>query len=232
LRVESPAIAGAVIVIAIEVLEAEGVRVIRYQFIVRGIVTQVQTGDLRSCERGTVAAVLELVVINVGDIPGLLVIIIGGIVGIVDGDEGRGILDVNQVIFVCAVVNGDVVAAVVLVVVEVVLGVIVLGEVIEIVLVFSIIVIPRFEIRAVGVIVIVGGIAVEEVGELDVGLIVVGVIRGVVDGVEGLIVAVNDFCGGGIAASVVVGYVAVFVLHAVGWRGIVFLWPISRKLSG
>ena len=213
-------------------LEAEGVRVIRYQFVVCGIVAQVQTGNLRGCERGAVAAVLKLVVINVGDIPGLLVIIIGGIVGIVDGDEGRGILDVNQVVFIGAVVDGDVIAAVVLVVVEIVLSVVVLGEVIEIVLVFSIIVIPRFEIRAVGVIVIVGGIAVEEVGELDVGLIVVGVIRGVVDGVEGLIVAVNDFCGGGIAASVVVGYVAVFVLHAVGWRGIVFLWPISRKLSG
>ena len=131
MRVESPAIAGAVIVIAIEVLEAEGVRVIRYQFIVRGIVAQVQTGDLRSCERGAVAAVLKLVVINVGDIPGLLVIIIGGIVGIVDGDEGRGILDVNQVIFVCAVVNGDIVTAVILVVVEVILGVVVLVKLLK-----------------------------------------------------------------------------------------------------
>ena len=52
------------------------------------------------------------------------------------------------------------------------------------------------------------------------------------DGIEGLVVAVDDFGGCGIAATVVVGHVAIFVLHAVGWRGIVFLWPISRKLSG
>ena len=78
-------------------LEAEGVRVIRHQLVVCRVVAQVQTGNLRGREGGAVATVLELVVINVGDIPGLLVIIIGGIVGIIDSDEGGGILNVNQV---------------------------------------------------------------------------------------------------------------------------------------
>ena len=89
LRVKSPAITGAVVVVAIEVLEAEGVRVIRHQFVVCGVVAQVQTGDLRSCERGTVAAVLEFVIVDVGYVARLFIIIIGGIVGIIDGDEGR-----------------------------------------------------------------------------------------------------------------------------------------------
>ena len=65
LEVGDPAIAGTVIVVAVEVLETEGVRVIRYQFVVCGVVAQVQTGNLRGRERGAVAAVLELVVIDV-----------------------------------------------------------------------------------------------------------------------------------------------------------------------
>ena len=50
------------------------------------------------------------------------------------------------------------------------------------------------------------------------------------DSIEGLIVAVNDIGGGRVAASVVVGHVAIFVLHAAGRGGIVFLRSISTKL--
>ena len=58
---------------------------------------------------------------------------------------------------------------VVLVVVQIILGVIVLGKLVKGVIVGSIIIIPRFEVRAVGVLIIdgicdiVGGIVVQEV---------------------------------------------------------------------
>ena len=51
------------------------------------------------------------------------------------------------------------------------------------------------------------------------------------DGIEGLVVAVNDLGVAGIPASVVVGDVAVFVLHAAGRCGVVILRPIGRKKS-
>ena len=119
LRVESPAITGAVVVVAIEVLEAEGVWVICHQFIICGVVAQVQTGDLRSCERGAVAAVLELVVVDVGYIAGLLtIVVIRGIKSIIDGNKGRGILDIYQVVFVSAIVDRDIITAVILIVIS------------------------------------------------------------------------------------------------------------------
>ena len=74
LGVEGPATAGTVVVVAVEVLEAEGVRVIRYQFIICSVVTQIQTGDLRGRERGAVTAVLELVVADVGYVAGFLIL--------------------------------------------------------------------------------------------------------------------------------------------------------------
>lgn len=71
--------------------------------------------------------------------------------------------------------------------------------------------------------------------QFDVGFVVVcgRVVGGVVDGIEGLVVAVNDLGVAGIPASVVVGDVAVFVLHAAGRCGVVLLgltrnsWPIN-----
>ena len=74
LGVEGLATAGTVVVVAVEVLEAEGVRVIRYQFIICSVVTQIQTGDLRGRERGAVTAVLELVVADVGYVAGFLIL--------------------------------------------------------------------------------------------------------------------------------------------------------------
>ena len=103
------------------------------------------------------------------------------------------------------------------------MSVIVLGEAAVIVIVGSVIVIPGFEVRTVGVIVIVGGVAVEEVRELDVGLIVIGVVRSIMDGIEGLVIAVDNLGTGGVSTPVVVGYIAIFILHAVGRGGIVFL---------
>ena len=46
------------------------------------------------------------------------------------------------------------------------------------------------------------------------------------DGIEGLVVAVDDLGIIGIPASVVVGDVAVFVLHAAGRCGVVLLGAV------
>lgn len=61
--------------------------------------------------------------------------------------------------------------------------------------------------------------------QFDVGFVVVcgRVVGGIMDGIEGLVVAVNDLSIAGISAAVVVRYVAVFVLHAARRRGIVLL---------
>ena len=129
---------------------------------------------------------------------------------------------------------GDVIAAVVLVVIEIVLGVIVLGELVVIVVVGGVVVVPGLEICAVGIIIVVRGVLVQEVLQLDIGFVVVcgRVVGGVVDGIEGLVVAVNDLGVAGIPASVVVGDVAVFVLHAAGGCGIVVLGFVSGILPG
>ena len=42
-------------------------------------------------------------------------------------------------------------------------------------------------------------------------------------GIEGLVIAVNDFGAGGIAAAIIIRYIAVFVLHTACRGGIVFL---------
>ena len=126
-------------------------------------------------------------------------------------------------------VDGDVIAAVVLVVIEVILRVVVLGERSVIVIVGGIVVVPGVEIRAIGVLIIGGigdvvcGVVVEEVRETDIGLVIVRVVGGVMDGVEGLVVAVNDSHVRGVAATVIVGYIAIFVLYATGGRGVVLL---------
>ena len=73
----------------------------------------------------------------------------GVVIGVVDCHESRRILHVYQIILVRAVVYGDIVPAVVLVIVQIVLGIIVLGERVVIIVVGRIIVIPRLEIRAV-----------------------------------------------------------------------------------
>ena len=49
------------------------------------------------------------------------------------------------------------------------------------------------------------------------------------NGIEGSVITVNNLGIGGIAAPVVVGYVAVLALHAAGWRGVVFLRLTGRK---
>ena len=236
LGIEGPVEAGAVGVVAVEVLEAQGIRVIRDQLVVCHVIVQVQTGHFGGREGGAVAAVLQLVVIDVGHVPDVAVIlVVRGIIGVIDGDKGGGILDVHQIVLVCAVVNGDVIAAVVLVVVEVILGVIVFGERGVIVIVGGIIVVPGFEIRAVGILIVgragdvIGGVVIQKVREPDVGLVIVRVIGGIVDGVEGLVVAVDDFHVRGVAATVVVGYIAVLILHAAGGCGVIFLGLISSS---
>ena len=207
-------------------LKAQRVGIVRHKLVVFDIIAEVHSGHFRSGQGGTVAAILELVVVDVGDVAHLLVVDVGGVVGVIHRDKGGGILDINEVVLVRAVVDGDVIAAVVLVVIEIVLGVIVLGELVVIVVVGGVVVVPGLEVCAVGVIIVVRGVLVQEVLQLDIGFVVVcgRVVGGVVDGIEGLVVAVDDLGIIGISASVVVGDVAVFVLHAAGWRGIVGLW--------
>ena len=62
LRVVGPVKAGAVVVIAVEVLKTQRIGVVRHQLIVFDIIAEVQARHLGSGQGGTVAAVLELVV--------------------------------------------------------------------------------------------------------------------------------------------------------------------------
>ena len=236
LGVEGAVEARAVYVIAVEMLEAQSVGVICDQLVIRHVIPHVQSGDLSRCQIGAVAAVLELVVIDVGNVADVAVIlVIRGVVGIIDGNEGRGVLDVYQIVFIRAVVDGDIIAAVVLVVIQIVLGIVVFLEGGIVVIIRCVVVVPGFEVRAVGVLVIggagdvVGGVVVQEVRKADVRLVVVRVVGGVMDSVEGLVIAVNDFDICCISTAIVVGDVAVLVLYATGGLSIVFLRPVNRE---
>ena len=222
-RIERAVITGAVGIITIKVLEAQGIGIVRYKLVVGHIISQVQTGHFGSGQSGTVAAVLKLVIVDVGHIPHLLIIDIGGVIGIIDSDEGGRVLDVDQVILIRTVVDGNIISPIILIVIQIVSGVIVV--------VCGIIIIPGLKIRAIGVVVIIGGILVQKVFKLNVGFVIVGggIVRGIVDGIEGFVIAVDDIGSGGIAAPVVIGDVAIFVLHAAGRGGIVFLGLIHRK---
>ena len=198
-------------------LETQGIRIVRYKLVVGHIIPQIHSGHFGSGQGRTIATVLELIIVDVGHIPHLLIIDIGGIVGIVDGDEGGRILNINQVILVRTVVNGDVIATIILIVIQIVSSVIVVVR--------GIIVIPRLEIRAIGIIIVIGGVLIQKVFKLDVGFVIVGggIIGGIVDGIEGFVITVDDIGSGGIAAAIVIGNVAIFVLHAASGGGIVFL---------
>ena len=230
LGVEGAVEAGTVRVITVEMLEAQGVRVVCDQLVIRHVIPHVQSGDLSRCQIGAVAAVFELVVIDVGDVSDFAVIlVVRGVIGVVDRDEGRRILDVYQIVFIRAIVDGDIIAAVVLVVIQIVLGIVVFLEGGIVVIIRCVVVVPGFEVCAVGVFVIggagdvVGGVVVQEVRKADVRLVVVRVVGGVMDSVEGLVVAVNDADIRCIAAAIVVGDVTLFVLHTAGGSGIVLL---------
>ena len=231
LGVEGAVEAGTVRVITVEMLEAQGVRVVCDQLVIRHVIPHVQSGDLSRCQIGAVAAVFELVVIDVGHIAVLFVMIDGVVIGVVDCHESRRILHVYQIILVRAVVYGDIVPAVVLVIVQIVLGIIVLGERVVIIVVGRIIVIPRLEIRAVGVLIgnVVRGVLVQKVGQLDISLIVVGVIGRIMDRVKGPVIAVDDLGVGRVSAPVVVGHVARLVHHAAGRGRIILLRLVGRK---
>ena len=164
MRIEAAAIDGAVVVIVVEMLEAECVRVVRDLDVIGYIIAEVQPGHLRSGEGGAVAPIFQLVVVDVGNIPDLF-IVDGIVVGVIDGDEGGRILYVNEVVFIRTVVDGDVIAAVVLVVIEVVLRVIVLVEGSIVVVIRRVVVVPGLKVCAVGIVVcdVVRGIAVQEV---------------------------------------------------------------------
>jgi len=149
------------------------------------------------------------VIVDVGDIADLLIVDVGGVVSIVDGNEGGRILDINQIILIGAIVNGNIIAAVVLVVIEIIIGGIVLVEFVVIVVVGSVIIISGFEIGRICIVggYIVGSILIEEVVKFNVRFVLIcrTVIGGIVDRVESLIIAINDLGVGGIAAAVVVG---------------------------
>ena len=129
LGVEAAAIHRAVVVVSVKMLETEGIGVIRHQLIIGNVIAEVQASHLSGRKGGAVAPVLKFIVIDVGNVSDFLFVIdICGIVGIIDCDEGGRILYIDQVVFICAVVDGDIITAVVLVVVEVILGVVVLVE--------------------------------------------------------------------------------------------------------
>ena len=142
LRVEGPVEAGTVGIVAVKVLEAQGIGIIRDQLIICHVIVQIQTGHLGGGEGGAVAPVLQLVVIDVGHV----------------------------IILVCAVVDGDVIAAVVLVVVQVILDIVILIELSVVVIVGSIVVVPGLEICAIGIFIadVIGSILIEKVRKLNI----------------------------------------------------------------
>ncbi len=204
-------------------LEAKGIGIIRHQLVIGDIIAKIDPSDFGSGQSGTVPAVCQLVVIDIGDISNLLIIDIGRVISVIDGNEGGRVLHVDQVILVRAVVNGDIILTVVLVVVKIILGVIILVKLRVIIIISGIIVIPGLEVRAVGVIIVIGGVLVQKVGQFDIRRIIIGVIGGVMDGIEGFVVAVNDIHIGSITAPVIIGDVAVFILDAAGWSSVVIL---------
>ena len=107
-------------------------------------------------------------------------------------------LDVYRIKFICTVIDSDVILAVVLVVIQIILGVIVLVKLIKGVVIGGIIVIPGLKVCAIGVFVIgsisniIGGVVVQEIREANIGLVVIRVIGRVMDGIESPVVAVTD----------------------------------------
>ena len=211
-------------------LEAQRVGIIRHQLIVFDIIAEIHSGHLSRRQTGAVPPILQLVVVDVGHVPYLLVVVYSCIVGIIDRDESRRILHVYQIVLICAVVYGDIVPAVVLVIVEIVLGVFVLREIVIIVIVCGVIIIPGLEIGAVAVFIgdIIGGVLVQEVRQLNVRLIIVGIVGRVMDRVEGPVIAVNDLGIGRIAATIIVGHIPGLVHHAAGNARIVILRLVHR----
>ena len=136
-------------------LETQSVGVIRHQLIVFHIVAEVYPGYFCGGQSGAVAAIFQFVVVDVGHVSRLFIIIDGIVIGIIDRDKGRGILNIYEIIFVRAVVDGQIVAAVILIVIQVIRSIIVI--------VCGIVVIPGLEIRAIGIVVVIGGILVQEV---------------------------------------------------------------------
>ena len=220
LRVEGAVEAGTVSIVAVKVLEAERIWVIHHQVVVGGVIVDIQAADLNRRQGGTVAAILQFEVVDVGNVSDMLAVI-NVVVDIVDGDKGWGVLDINQIVLIRAVINGDVVLAVILIVIKIILGIVVIVR--------GIVIVPGFELCAVGVVIVIGGVLVQEIFQFDICLIVVCVIRGIMNSVEGLIVAVDNLGIGGITATVVVGNITVFVLHTIGRGSIVVLGFVRRK---
>lgn len=207
LRVERPPIAGAVIVIPIEVLEAQRIGIICHQLIVCHIIPQIQTGHLGRRQAGAVPPVLQLIVVDVRHVPHLLIIVDGVVISVIDRNESRRILHVYQIVLIRAVVYRDVVPAVVLVIVEIVLGILILSEIVVVVIIGGIIVIPGLEIRAVAVLVrdIVGRVLIQEVRQLDIRLIVIGIVGSIMDR---MVITVNDLGIGRIAATIIIRHIS------------------------
>lgn len=134
-------------------LEAQGVGIVRYQLVIDHVIAEDHSGHFVSAQGGAVAPVRQLVVVDVGYVTVLFIMVDGIIIGVIDRHEGRRILHVHQVIFIRAVVYGDIVPAVVLVIIEVVLGIIVFGELVKIVVVCGIVIVPGLEIRTISVLV-------------------------------------------------------------------------------
>ena len=122
-------------------------------------------------------------------------------------------------------VDGDIIAAVVLVVVKVILGVIVLGKLVVIVVVRRVVVVPGLEIRAVGVVVVIRSVLIQKIFQSDICFVVVGcgIIGGVMNRIESFVVAVDDLGVGCIAASIIVGDIATFILDAARGGGVIIL---------
>ena len=90
LGVDRPPIAGAVVIISIKVLEAQRVGIIRHQLIVFDIIAEIHSGHLSRRQTGAVPPILQLVVVDVGHVP-YMVVIDCVIIGVVDRDAHRGL---------------------------------------------------------------------------------------------------------------------------------------------
>ena len=212
-------------------LETESVRIIRDQDVVSNVISEIQPGHLAGGEVSAVSPVRQLEVIDVRHITHVAVVIGGIVVVVVDRDEGGAVLYVDQVILIRAVVDGDVILAIVLVIVKIVVRCGNRGKVVVIEVVCVVVVIPGLKIILIGIAVVVRCVGIQKIRQLDIGLIVVGRIRCVMYGIEGFIVAVYDLRGGRVSTTVIIGHIPVSVLYRFGRRGIIFLFFVCGKYS-
>ena len=79
----------------------------------------------------------------------------------------------------------------------------------------------------ISIVAIVRCIGIQEIGQLDIGFVIICQVRSIMNRVEGLVIAVYNFRGRGISATVIVRYIAILILYGFGRGGIILLLLVS-----